>query len=40
MTQPEKLIKGEKTGKSGTCATGVLWKGSSIYWRGDEDKEK
>ena len=23
-----------------TCATGTLWKGSCIYWQGDEDKEE
>lgn len=40
MSQREKLIKGEGTGKSMTCAKGVLWKGSGIYWRCDEDKEK
>lgn len=26
--------------KSMTCATGMLWKGSCIYWQGDEDEDK
>lgn len=40
MSQTEKLIKEEGSGKSMTCATGMLWKGSCIYWQGDEEKEK
>lgn len=40
MSQTENLIKGERDGKSMTCATGTLWKGSYTYWQGDEDKEK
>jgi uncharacterized protein (DUF427 family) len=40
MSQAEKLIKGEGSGKSMTCATWEPWKGSCIYWQGNEGKEK
>lgn len=40
MSQTETLIKGEGGVKNMTCATGMLWKESCIYWQGDEDKGK